>query len=536
KQRARGVATAGAAGEGQAARPRNYGRWRALSLLTVYLLMAAHVIHWKLAGRTLAPLELHEVMFTLELGIVTAGFLFMAAAFLSAAIFGRFFCSWGCHILALEDACAWLLGRMGIEPKPFRSRFLRLVPSVALIYMFVWPHVKRITSGGSFPGFRIQTDAEGWASFATSDFWRNLPPVSVALLTFAVCGFAVVYFLGSRGFCAYGCPYGVLFGLADRLAPGRIVVAEGCAACGHCTDACQSGVLVHEETQAHGRVVDSACLKDLDCVAACPSGVLSYGRARPAGLLRSLRREAAAAADDGLPSTYAFSPAEDLAMAAVFVPATGFLAGAHFSLLPVPLCAVLGALCAWLTVMCVRLLRGQDVAVGGVLLKRSSGMTGAGAALIVAACLATAGWVHSAALWRDELAGSRALGEVQRTLESTPQGTVAADSLERGIALEMALRRLERASRLSLFAAPQLHWQLACLHGLSGGQLDGATARRLLNGERGDQDRVLLEKRLHGEYGGQQGTAPSSEGDAQRAIHARAGLAHLRQITRPSRS
>ena len=45
--------------------------------------MAAHYAHWKLSGRTLAPLELNEVMHTLELGIVTAGFLFMVAAFLS---------------------------------------------------------------------------------------------------------------------------------------------------------------------------------------------------------------------------------------------------------------------------------------------------------------------------------------------------------------------------------------------------------------------------------------------------------------------
>ncbi len=89
-------------------RPSRYGRWRAATLAGVYVLFALHIAHWKVAGKTLAPLELSEVMYTLELGIVTAGFLFMAAAFLSAAIFGRFFCSWGCHILALEDLCASL--------------------------------------------------------------------------------------------------------------------------------------------------------------------------------------------------------------------------------------------------------------------------------------------------------------------------------------------------------------------------------------------------------------------------------------------
>jgi ferredoxin len=510
--------------------------------LTVYVLMAAHVIHWKLAGRTLAPLELHEVMFTLELGIITAGFLFMGAAFLSAAFFGRFFCSWGCHILALEDACAWLLARVGIEPKPFRSRFLRLVPSVALIYMFVWPHVKRITAGGTFPGFRIQTDAEGWASFATTDFWRNLPPVSVAILTFAVCGFAVVYFLGSRGFCAYGCPYGVLFGLADRLAPGRIVATEGCTACGQCTEACQSGVLVHEETEAYGRVVDSACLKDLDCVAACPSGVLSYGRARPAGLLRSLRRAEAApdssvgdgaSTADGTPATYAFSPAEDLAMAAVFVIVTGVLAGAHFSLLPVSLCAVVGALCAWLTVISVRLLWRRDVSVGGVVLRRPAGLTGAGAGLLAAACGGALIWGHSAALLREERAGTQALEELRVTLDSyADQETVTAGAGEFSATLDRALTHLERSNRLGVFEVPVLHWNLACLHALSGGQVDGALARRLLAGGGRVADRSLLEEMLSGEPG----TELEGTRDARRADHARAGLAHLRQMTRPSRS
>ena len=60
------------------ARP-GYGRWRAASLALVYVLFAAHVVHWKLRGETLAPLELNEVMYTVEVGVITAGFLFMAA-------------------------------------------------------------------------------------------------------------------------------------------------------------------------------------------------------------------------------------------------------------------------------------------------------------------------------------------------------------------------------------------------------------------------------------------------------------------------
>ena len=106
----------------------NYSRWRAGTLTLVYLLVAAHIAHWRITGKTLAPLELNEVMYTLELGIVTAGFIFMVVAAFSVAIFGRFFCSWGCHILALEDLCAWLLKKLRIRPKPIRSRMLLFVP------------------------------------------------------------------------------------------------------------------------------------------------------------------------------------------------------------------------------------------------------------------------------------------------------------------------------------------------------------------------------------------------------------------------
>lgn len=60
-------------------KPHRYSRWRAKTLILVYVLFAAHIVHWRFAGRTLAPLELSEVMYTLELGIVTAGFVFMAA-------------------------------------------------------------------------------------------------------------------------------------------------------------------------------------------------------------------------------------------------------------------------------------------------------------------------------------------------------------------------------------------------------------------------------------------------------------------------
>ena len=62
-------------------------------------------------------------------------------AILATLVFGRFVCGWGCHVLALQDFCAWLLKKMGVTPKPFRSRLLVFVPLLAALYMFVWPTV-----------------------------------------------------------------------------------------------------------------------------------------------------------------------------------------------------------------------------------------------------------------------------------------------------------------------------------------------------------------------------------------------------------
>ena len=37
-------------------------------------------------------------------------------------VFGRVFCGWGCHLVALQDLCGWMMKKLGIRPKPFRFR------------------------------------------------------------------------------------------------------------------------------------------------------------------------------------------------------------------------------------------------------------------------------------------------------------------------------------------------------------------------------------------------------------------------------
>ena len=242
-------------------RKKKYSRWRAATLISIYILMGIHIAHWKITGKTLAPLELNEVLYTIHLGLITAGFIFMGVTILGSVIFGRFFCSWACHILALQDFSEWLLNKLHIKPRPLKSRAFLFVPIAAVTYLFMWPQVERLMRGEGLPKLHMQTDSQGWASFMTNDFWRNLPRIPITLLTFFVCGFVVVYLLGTRSFCQKVCPYGVIFALADKVAPGKIKLTGDCIQCGICTAHCSSHIVVHKEIEQFGKVVNSNCLK-----------------------------------------------------------------------------------------------------------------------------------------------------------------------------------------------------------------------------------------------------------------------------------
>ncbi len=453
------------------ARP-HYGRWRAGALITVYILMAAHFVHWRWAGTTLAPLELNEVMYTSEAGIVTAGFVFMAVAVLSVLFFGRFFCSWGCHILALEDLCAWLLRRAGIRPKPIRSRLLLLVPPAALVYMFIWPQVARLIEGRPAPAWRIMSPDDPWGSFLTTDFTRNLPGPFIALLTFFVCGFLIVYLLGSRSFCRFVCPYGAAFALADRLAPGRIVrVGAGCDGCGACTAACKSNILVHEEIRIHGKVVSPDCLKDLDCVAACPHESLRWGLTTPA-LFRSWSRRGRR------PRRWDASLSEELLMAGVFMASLLILRGLYDA---VPFLLALGcaAVLSWAAVMSQRLARRPRVDLGHVALRRRGRLTAPGGVFALIAAALVVLLVHSAFIRWHEWRG-------QAAFEQLRAATMRRDAASTTTAAATVIHHLGLCDRFGLVRSTLLDQRLASAYEWSDAPLGAEPHLRRLMARRSD--------------------------------------------------
>ena len=375
------------------------GRWRAAALILLNVLMIAHIIQWRLMGVTISPIEPSETMHTMQRGAVNAGFIFFTLAILATLIFGRFVCGWGCHILALQDFCAWLLKKMGLKPKPFRTRLLVFIPLVAALYMFVWPTAYRFFTVSEtetlFPTFTNH--------LVTTNFWETFPPVAVAIPFLFICGFMTVYFLGSKGFCTYACPYGGFFGVADRFAPGKIRVTDACNQCGHCTATCTSNVLVHSEVKQFGMVVDPGCMKCMDCISVCPNDALYFGFGKPAIV---------APKSTTTKKSYSLTWTEELV--AVFVFLASFLAvRGVYTLIPFLMALGWASVTTFLVFKSWQLLRVRQMTFYVFVLKSAGEMRRAGWVFVTFALLWIGLNAHSGWVRYHEYAGERAFHAIQ---------------------------------------------------------------------------------------------------------------------------
>ncbi|MBI3783996.1 MAG: 4Fe-4S binding protein [Deltaproteobacteria bacterium] len=334
-------------------------RWRIASLTAVHLLIAAHLIHWRLAGRTLSSIQLSEAGRITAEGVATAGLFSMLLVIVTTAIFGRFFCAWGCHMLAFQEVCRFILRRLGIRPKLLRFRFLWIIPAAACLHVFFQPLVERWWFGEPLLAFHLELSSD--------NVWANLPGPFVGALTFAVCGLAMVYFMGSLSFCKYVCPYAPLFSFADRLSLGRIRLVGDCDGCARCTAACTTGVRVHEEVALNSMVASHDCMRCFECVSACPQKSLAYRLGRPSC---TNRRVVA-------PPVYPLSGREELLLLAVFGVGLAALNGLYDAA-PLLLAAGGGLMAGYATVLLVRLEQRSFVILRGWVLKDAGRVTKAG--------------------------------------------------------------------------------------------------------------------------------------------------------------
>jgi polyferredoxin/tetratricopeptide (TPR) repeat protein len=375
------------------------GRWRGAALILLNLLMIAHFVQWRIMGKTVSPIEPSETMHTLQQGAINAGFIFFSLAILATLIFGRFVCGWGCHILALQDFCGWMLKKIGLTPKPFRSRLLVYVPLIGALYMFVWPTAYRFfTKPEHEPLIPKFTN-----HLVTTNFWETFPSISVAIPFLFICGFMTVYFLGQKGFCTYACPYGGFFGLADKLSPGKIRVTDACNQCGHCTATCTSNVVVHAEVKQYGMVVDPGCMKCMDCVSVCPNDALYFGFGKPTLLVPK---------SNAIKRNYSVTWPEEIVGAFVFLGSFLAVRGVYAA---IPFLMALGCatITTFLTLKTWRLFRTSELSFYRFNLKSSGRIQKAGWAFVAF----SVAWVglnaHSGWIRYHEYLGNRAFLKIQ---------------------------------------------------------------------------------------------------------------------------
>jgi polyferredoxin len=418
------------------------GRIRACVLIFVHLVILAHIAHYWRAGRSISPVEPSEAMYAIELGQVNAGAIFFGLAILSTAIFGRFFCGWGCHLVALQDLSGYLMRRIGFRPKPLRSRLLVFVPFALAFYMFFWPTLQRLWQGHPHPGFSNH--------LMTENFWQTFPGPFVSLLTFIVCGGLIVYLLGNKGFCTYACPYGAFFLVSDRLALGRIRVTDACQHCGQCTAHCTSNVQVHAEVRDFGMVVDPGCMKCMDCVSVCPNDALYYGLTQKTALNDSSSTLPILSEPPRSKKTYDFSLPEEL-FGLIVAGITIYAVRGLYDITPLLLSVAVGVITAFLAIQFFRSFHKRDQRVQNLQLKRERQFTRVGRLAIVFFCVWLAFIAHSFFVQYHRFQGRHYLNRITATWEELLNGTVQHRLTEQDRAnIDRALRSYRFTDQIGL--------------------------------------------------------------------------------------
>ncbi|MEM7230847.1 MAG: 4Fe-4S binding protein, partial [Planctomycetota bacterium] len=276
----------------------------------VHVVLVAHVALYYLADvRTVGGLDFQDFFHRfVGHGAVTYAVIFAGAIYLSAMVFGRLFCSWGCHFGATQDLAAWCLRKLGWRSPLIRTRGLHWLPFAVLAYVFLWPATLRWIGIDESPA-----PTEGLAGAPPLE---ALPGVFLSAVTFLVCGALVLLLAGTRGFCRFVCPYGAVFRVTDLTARFRVRRVSSCSLdCAGseappCTAACPTAIDVHSEADQFGEVRGVDCVRCNLCIEACPSSALAHTSKSGIGAERTV-----AEPEPTIAPSYTLSAGEEIGVA-----------------------------------------------------------------------------------------------------------------------------------------------------------------------------------------------------------------------------
>jgi len=271
--------------------------------VALYVLLAAHVAGWYLAGqRAVGAVSPNGLFYLAQVGLLNAGVVVVAAAMAAVTITGNAFCGWACHFGAAQDFTRWLFRRLGLRTLdleiPLRLRALLLFKMLVMNTAALWWSLRALPTlvvdlGAPEPCYAVGT------------------AVTVALDVLVLAGLTT-WTLGHRGFCRALCPVILLPRLGNSVAARRMRLDGDCVGCGACDRACPMNNPVRASLATSGAVDALDCVRCGRCRDACPVGAITYAAGPRARAPVKARRDPAwtLSAGGGLAGFVAFEVVE----------------------------------------------------------------------------------------------------------------------------------------------------------------------------------------------------------------------------------
>nr|MBP7902322.1 4Fe-4S dicluster domain-containing protein [Spirochaetota bacterium] len=169
---------------------------------------------------------------------------------------------WGCWTAFILDFFPYKENITWKKGKYKHLRYLSFFFSLAVVLILFIGFGYVIHSADNESGANINLHAVYW--FAAGNILYYLAGIILA-----------VKMKDNRAFCKYICPASIFLKNFSRISVLKIKGnKDKCTACGACTKACPSGILISEYVKNGERIKSTECMMCMKCIPACPHGIL----------------------------------------------------------------------------------------------------------------------------------------------------------------------------------------------------------------------------------------------------------------------